>query len=108
MDSVAGMVSYAHCFAGVGTGQSTGQNMFCVTGSVESLHLFERIDISKDLTVEGYLNAVGKTSMEIEINVLQEDRLKSNSIFTMIARDAHRPAKGYPVPALRYDNLSPE
>ena len=62
--------------------------MVCVTGSVEALHLFDRIDIAKDLDIEGYLNHVGKTSMEIEINVMQEGVLKANSLFTMIARYA--------------------
>lgn len=45
--------------------------MICVTGAVEELHLFSKIDIAKDLIMEGYLNYVGKTSMEIEINVIQ-------------------------------------
>ena len=37
--------------------------MVCVTGSVELLQLFDKIDIAKDLTIEGYLTHVGKTSM---------------------------------------------
>ena len=69
-----------------------------MTGSVESLHLFGKIDIAKDLTLEGYLNHVGKTSMEIEINVLQENQLKASSLFTMIARNSANPILGYPVP----------
>jgi acyl-CoA hydrolase len=39
--------------------------MICVTGSIESFFMFEKIDIRKDLNISGYLNAVGKTSMEI-------------------------------------------
>jgi len=37
---------------------------------------------------------------------LQEGRIKSNALFTMIARDATNPSKGYPVPALKFDNMS--
>ena len=105
MDSIAGIVSYSHCYGGFRPGTMTNP-MICVTGSVESLHLFDKINIDKDLILEGYLNHVGKTSMEIEINVIQENKLKANSLFTMIARDAKDPSKGYPVPALSFEGLS--
>jgi acyl-CoA hydrolase len=70
MDSIAGIVSYTHCFADLSSSISQ-RDMICVTGAVEELHLFSKIDIAKDLIMEGYLNYVGKTSMEIEINVIQ-------------------------------------
>lgn len=104
MDSVAGLVSYRHCY-----GRLDGQErnkMVCVTGSIESFFMFERIDIKKDLTVEGYLNAVGKTSMEVEIHVKQDEKIKASSIFTMIARDAEYLAKGYAVPSLDFAHLN--
>jgi acyl-coenzyme A thioesterase 9 len=107
MDSMAGIVSYSHCFAPL-TSSISNRDMICVTGSVESLHLFDKINISEDLLMEGYLNHVGKTSMEIEINVLQEGKLKANSLFTMVARDAKNPEKGYQVPQLSFDNLEKE
>jgi acyl-coenzyme A thioesterase 9 len=86
MDSVAGLVSYQHCYGSI-SGQVKNP-MICVTGSIESFYMFEKIDIKKDMNIEGYLNSVGKTSMEIEINVQQEGKLKATSIFTMIARNA--------------------
>jgi hypothetical protein len=49
MDSVAGLVSYRHCY-----GRLDGQErnkMVCVTGSIESFFMFEKIDIKKDLAV---------------------------------------------------------
>lgn len=73
---------------------------------MESLHLFEAVDIEKDLIVEGYLNHVGRTSMEISINVLQDDSLKAFSLFTMIARNAKDQSKGMQVPSLDLSNLS--
>ena len=105
MDSIAGIVSYSHCYGGYKPGAESNE-MVCVTGSVEALHLFDRIDIAKDLDIEGYLNHVGKTSMEIEINVIQEGVLKANSLFTMIARHAQDQARGYQVPALSFDGLT--
>jgi acyl-CoA hydrolase len=64
MDSIAGIVSYSHCYGGFRPGITTNP-MICVTGSVESLHLFDKINVNEDLILEGYLNHVGKTSMEI-------------------------------------------
>lgn len=104
MDSVAGLVSYRHCFADI-EGKSKNP-MACVTGSIESFYLFEKIDIKKDLTISGYLNTVGRTSMEIEIRVDQDGRLKASSLFTMIARDASNLTKGWTVPALDFGSLN--
>jgi hypothetical protein len=49
MDSVAGFVSYEHCLGNI-TKRMEENKMFVVTGSVESLHLFEKLDICRDLT----------------------------------------------------------
>jgi acyl-CoA hydrolase len=56
--------------------------------------------------MEGYINSAGKTSLEVEINMYQSASLKINSLFTMVARDAKDPKKGYQVPSLKYGNLS--
>jgi acyl-CoA hydrolase len=69
--------------------------------------LFHKIDIEKDLTIEGYLTHIGRTSMEIEINVLQENKLRANSLFTMIARSLQNQSKGYQVPSLSFEGLPP-
>ncbi len=82
--------------------------MICVTGSIESFYMFQRIDIKKDLQIKGYLNTVGRTSMEIQIYLEQEGKIKANSIFTMIARNAENPLKGYNVPTLDFSHLSSE
>lgn len=103
MDSVAGLVSYQHCYGSVS--EKAKNPMICVTGSIESFYMFDKIDIKKDMNVEGYLNTVGKTSMEIEINLIQEGKLKITSIFTMIARKAENHLEGYQVPALDFSHL---
>jgi acyl-CoA hydrolase len=103
MDSMAGMISYRHCF-----GFITQKNPFIfVTGSVDSINLFSRISCKSDITLEGYINKVGKTSMEIEINLFQDKILKSNALFTMISRSAENHNNGYQCPKLLTTNLSP-
>lgn len=61
MDSIAGIVGYRHCFGSV----SDGNPFVLVTGCVDSINLFEPIYIDQDIKMEGYVNYVGKTSMEI-------------------------------------------
>lgn len=106
MDSMAGMVSYKHCAGGVSYHKDNKDRpMFCVTGSVESCHLFDRLKVDEDFLVEGYLNSVGKTSMEVDINIIQGGKLIITSLFTMIARDAKNMLKGYVVPQLSFDAM---
>ena len=67
MDSIAGLVGYRHCF-----GSLSEINPFVlVTGSVDSINLFEKITIDHNIRMEGYITSVGRTSMEIEINIHQ-------------------------------------
>ena len=67
MDSIAGLVGYRHCF-----GPLSEINPFVlVTGSVDSINLFEKITIDHNIRMEGYITSVGRTSMEIEINIHQ-------------------------------------
>lgn len=61
MDSIAGIVGYRHCFGSL----TTWNPFILVTGSVDSINLFEPIYIDRDITMEGYVNYVGRTSMEI-------------------------------------------
>ena len=61
MDSIAGMVGYRHCF-----GSLSEKNPFIlVTGSVDNINLFSTITYNKNIKLEGYINRVGSTSMEI-------------------------------------------
>jgi len=67
MDSLAGIVAYKHCF-----GTLLFENPFIlVTACADKLNLFEPITILEDIILEGFVNHVGKTSMEIEINLFQ-------------------------------------
>lgn len=61
MDSIAGIIGYRHCF-----GNLSGNNPFVlVTACVDSINLFEPITILHDIKMEGYVNYVGRSSMEI-------------------------------------------
>lgn len=55
--------------------------------------------------MDGYINWVGKTSMEIQINLYQSQFLKCNALFTMISRNALDHLKGYPCPKLVVDSI---
>lgn len=101
MDSIAGLVGYRHCFGSL----SEINPFILVTGSVDSINLFSQINHFQDITMEGYLNRVGSTSMEIEINLFQQNLLKCNALFTMISRSSTDYGKGYPCPALVFENL---
>ena len=61
MDSIAGMVGYRHCFGSL----SIKNPFILVTGSVDSINLFAPINYNKNIEMEGYINRVGSTSMEI-------------------------------------------
>lgn len=43
--------------------------------------------------------------MEIEINLFQENRLKSNALFVMVSRKADNPLKSFPCPKLSIEGL---
>lgn len=101
MDSIAGIVGYRHCF-----GDLAGKNPFVlVTASVDSINLFEPILIEHDIKMEGYVNHVGRSSMEIEINLFQNNVLKSNALFTMASRNAADHTKSFPCPKLKISHL---
>ena len=61
MDSIAGMVGYRHCFGSL----SEVNPFILVTGSVDQINLFSTITHDKNIKMEGYINRVGTTSMEI-------------------------------------------
>ncbi len=91
---IASLVSYRHCF-----GSFKRNNPFTlVTGSIQSLEFFEPINSEENIKVEGFVNNTGKTSMEIEVNINQGQKLKSNSFFTMVCRNASDLTKSHPVP----------
>ncbi len=63
IDTVAGIVAKRHCRSGV------------VTASIDSLNFLNPIQQRDIVILEGWINFVGRTSMEIEVRVTSEDPL---------------------------------
>lgn len=76
-----------------------------VTACVDSINLFESITVDEDFMLEGWVNFVGRTSMEIEINLFQSKLLKCNALFTMVARSADDQHKSFTCPQLQINHL---
>lgn len=79
-----------------------------VTASIDRLDFLEPIRLGDILTLESWINHVGRSSMEVEVDVSTEDRLTGvahracSAYLTFVAIDDEgRPT---PVPGLRLDN----
>lgn len=62
-----------------------------VTASVGGMKLFTRIDLNYDLRLQGYVSFVGKSSLEVTINLVStnqggESYFVGNTHFIMVAR----------------------
>lgn len=101
MDSIAGIVGYKHCFATL----SDDNPFVLVTACVDKINLIEPITIHENIIMEGFVNHVGRTSMEIGINLFQSSILKAHALFTMVSRSSDDHARSYPCPKLQYDHL---
>jgi acyl-CoA hydrolase len=79
-----------------------------VTASIDRLDFHEPIRLGDILTLRSWINFVGRTSMEVEVDVTTEDRLTGvshracSAFLTFVAIDDH----GHPtqVPGLRLDD----
>lgn len=67
--------------------------------------MFGEMVLGEDVVFRTYVNYVGRTSMEVEVNVTQNNELRASAMFTMVARYKDNPAKAYELPLL---NLSEE
>lgn len=60
-----------------------------------------------DLIVQSYVNFVGSTSAEVEVNLIQSNVLKASAFFTMVTRDPNntgKGGKGQLMPSLDFNN----
>ncbi|KAL4470843.1 hypothetical protein ABPG72_016389 [Tetrahymena utriculariae] len=55
---------------------------------------------------KGYITYAGTSSMEIQLDLFQEEDLKASASFLMVARDANDRSKSFQVPALKFDGES--
>lgn len=92
LDALAGTISYKHCSF---SGRMTGP-MILVTASVDKILLKKPIRVDADLSIVGAATWVGRSSMEIQLEVLQpsqgasekSDPLALVADFTFVAQDA--------------------
>ncbi|KAL2920771.1 Acyl-coenzyme A thioesterase 9 mitochondrial [Bienertia sinuspersici] len=106
LDALAGTISYKHC-------SNTGgiiRPIILVTASVDKILLKKPIQVDADLSLAGAVTWVGRSSMEMQLEVLQpsqdasqkSDPLALVANFTFVARDS-KTGKSAPI-----NQISPE
>ncbi|KAL3506902.1 hypothetical protein ACH5RR_032284 [Cinchona calisaya] len=106
LDALAGTISFKHC----SRDDSTTRPLLLVTASVDKIVLKKPIRVDTDLTITGAVTWVGRSSLEIQMEVTQSaietsdasDSLALTANFTFVARD-YKTGKSAPV-----NQISPE
>ncbi|KAF9663070.1 hypothetical protein SADUNF_Sadunf17G0000300 [Salix dunnii] len=91
LDALAGTISYKHCYNDDGSTRP----LLLVTASVDRIVLKKPILVDADLTIDGAVTWVGRSSMEIQMEVIQPTEGATNPLdavalvanFTFVARD---------------------
>lgn len=96
-DGLAGDVAYRH--AG---GRSTGITI--VTACIDGMQAISSVHIDQDVKLQGYLTYVGKSSMEVSIDLITLDKEGNSTIvgqtqFIMVARTAAE-GRAFPIHGL--------
>ncbi|KAK9672167.1 hypothetical protein RND81_12G081400 [Saponaria officinalis] len=92
LDALAGTISYKHC----SNNDGMARPLILVTASVDKILLKRPIRVDTDLRLVGAVTWVGRSSMEMQLEVLQSSQDSSRSTdeqalvanFTFVARDA--------------------
>ncbi|ESQ51627.1 hypothetical protein EUTSA_v10016640mg [Eutrema salsugineum] len=91
LDALAGTISFKHCSSGDGSARS----MILVTASVDRIIMKRPIRVDAELSIVGAVTWVGRSSMEMKLQVIQSQDANnpSESValeanFTFVARDA--------------------
>ncbi|KAJ0260002.1 Uncharacterized protein HA466_0062670 [Hirschfeldia incana] len=91
LDALAGTVSFKHCSSGDGSARS----MILVTASVDRIIMRRPIRVDADLSIVGAVTWIGRSSMEMQLQVLQtqdanhpSESVALEANFTFVARDA--------------------
>lgn len=92
LDALAGTISYKHCC----NNDNTTRPLLLVTASVDKIVLKKPIRVDIDLTIEGAVTWVGRSSLDIQLEVIQPDQDTSDpsnssaltANFTFVARDS--------------------
>ncbi|KAK4482617.1 hypothetical protein RD792_009781 [Penstemon davidsonii] len=93
LDALAGTISFKHC----SSDDSSTRSLILVTASVDKMVLRKPIRVDSDVTIAGAVTWVGRSSMEIQLEVNQSSKETSDSSnndvaltanFTFVARDS--------------------
>ncbi|CAN8247524.1 unnamed protein product [Cochlearia groenlandica] len=91
LDALAGTISFKHCSSGDGNART----MILVTASVDRIIMKRPIRVDADLSIVGAVTWVGRSSMEMQLQVVQSQDANNSSEsvaleanFTFVARDA--------------------
>ncbi|KAH6809278.1 Thioesterase/thiol ester dehydrase-isomerase superfamily protein [Perilla frutescens var. frutescens] len=92
LDALAGTISFKHC----SSEESSTRPVMLVTASVDKMVLRKPIKVDTDLTIAGAVTWVGRSSMEIQLEVTQSseetsdpsDAVALTANFTFVARDS--------------------
>ncbi|ONK72377.1 uncharacterized protein A4U43_C04F18780 [Asparagus officinalis] len=106
LDALAGTIAFKHC----SDDDSTTRPLLLVTACVDKMVLKKPIRVDTDLKITGAVTWVGRSSLDIQIEVTQLDEDNSKALdpvaltanFTFVARDS-KTGKSAPV-----NHLSPE
>jgi acyl-coenzyme A thioesterase 9 len=108
MDYIAANVAYRYCIPASEKNKSRDElSFYAVTASIDQIEFYHPVKADVDCELSGYVSYVGKSSMEIQIDVLQEvsneRRLNCSAKFVMVARDKQT-NKPHQVPQLNIEN----
>jgi acyl-coenzyme A thioesterase 9 len=99
IDAVAADTCYKHIGLD-GDNTAYAGDVVIVTACVEGMLAKSHIESEEDLTIQSFLTHVGRTSMEVHVNLLQHDEIVASTHFVFVAQ---KEGKGYPVPGLILD-----
>jgi acyl-CoA hydrolase len=90
LDALAADVAYRHCGNSTKTGEKHSQTV--VTASVDGVKASANINVMHDLKLRSYLTYVGKSSMEVTIDMISVNHdgteiIVGDTQFIMVARD---------------------
>nr|VDD14252.1 unnamed protein product [Brassica rapa] len=77
LDALAGTISFKHCSSGDGSARS----MILVTASVDRIIMKRPIRVDADLSIVGAVTWVGRSSMEMQLQVIQSQGISKNFVF---------------------------
>lgn len=107
MDYIAANVAYRYCTPDEQKDLDMNELSFIiVTAAIDSIEFYYPISVDIDCTLSGYVSYVGRSSMEVHIDVLQKtgesERLACSANFVMVARNKIN-GKAYEVPTMNYN-----